>query len=169
VSGEEPEAALPQAVFDCSLFLQAALRPDGPAGLCLDCVEAGAVELLVSEPILAEVREVLRRPELKPRRKGRLTDRIVNELLSWVEAQATLVPEVPSVFSYARDPDDEPYLNLAVASKALYLVTRDRDLLDLQHPDSGPGRELRRLAPQLTILDPVEFLRLVPSPLGGTT
>ena len=28
------------------------------------------------------------------------------------------------------DPDDEPYLNLAVASGAVYLVTRDRDMLE---------------------------------------
>jgi len=160
---EETLPVLPRAVFDCSLYLQAALRRTGPAGRCLDRVEAGEVELLVSMPVLDEVREVLHRPELKPRRKGRLTDWIADDLLAWMDQHTTLIPEVPALFSYARDPDDEPYLNLAVTAGAAYLVTRDRDLLDLQDPDSEPGQALRQLAPRLTILEPVEFLhRLLP-------
>lgn len=59
----------------------------------------------------------------------------------------------PRVESLERDPKDEPYLNLAIATKAEYLVTRDRDLLDLMHDSSFQQRY-----PDLRILDPVEFL-----------
>ena len=52
--------------------------------------------------------------------------------------------------------------------RAAYLVTRDRDLLDLQRPQSLPGQKLRVLAPQLAILDPVQFLQqVVPRPADG--
>lgn len=161
-SGETPPSAL-RAVFDCGIFLQATLRRDGPAGVCLDRVEEGSVELIASDPVLVEVREVLGRPELKARRQGRLTDAIVEALMAWIDEHSTRIAEVPPVFSYPRDPDDEPYLDLAITSGAVYLVSRDNDLPGLQVPDSEDGNRLRALAPDLTILDPVAFLRLFSS------
>lgn len=117
------------------------------------------MELVVSEPVFSEVREVLERPELKPRRQGRLTPRMVEDILTWILEHATFIREVPERFHYDRDPDDEPYLNLAIAAGAVYLVSRDKDLLDLQDPASAPGQELRQDFPQLSILSPIEFLR----------
>jgi predicted nucleic acid-binding protein len=57
------------------------------------------------------------------------------------------------VFSCPRDPDDEPYVNLAVAAGARYLVTRDKDLLDLME-----DADFRRRFATLAILDPAAFL-----------
>jgi len=128
-------------------------------------VEDGLVELVLSEPVFAEIREVLERPELKPRRKGRLTSRMVDEILVWIRDHSVWISNVPEVFHYDRDPNDEPYLNLAIAAGATYLVSRDRDLLDLQDAESSAGRELRTHLPQVTILDPVQFLQyLAPAP-----
>jgi predicted nucleic acid-binding protein len=42
-----------------------------------------------------------------------------------------MINEVPRVFEYPRDPNDEPYINLAIPARAKYLVSRDKDLLDL--------------------------------------
>ncbi len=55
----------PSAVFDCMVFLQGAARKESPAGLCLALAQAGAIELLVSDSIIAEVRNVLTRPVLQ--------------------------------------------------------------------------------------------------------
>lgn len=84
---------------------------------------------------------------------------MTDEILDWIRTHSTLVTDVPRGFWYPRDPGDEPYLDLAIAAGARYLVSRDRDVLDLQAPDSRPSQELRAVAPDLTILDPVEFLR----------
>jgi predicted nucleic acid-binding protein len=46
-----------------------------------------------------------------------------------------------------------PYLNLAIASNAAYLVTRDKDLLDLTQEAAFVAR-----FPQLRIVEPVTFL-----------
>jgi putative PIN family toxin of toxin-antitoxin system len=161
VSGEGRSPSPPRAVYDCGVFLQAALRRTAPSGACLDLVDEGAVELVISAPVLAEIREVLERPELKPRRQGRLTARMVSKILTWLVAHSTVVEDVPEVFHYARDPDDEPYLNLAIAAGATYLVSRDNDLLHLQDPHSEPGQALRQLLPQLVILDPVQLLQRI--------
>jgi putative PIN family toxin of toxin-antitoxin system len=139
------------------IYLQAAIRHGGPAAAVLRWCESGQITFFVSEDILNEVRDVLLRPEV--RRKNRnLTQERVEEFLAHLSEKAVLVTEVPSLFSYERDPKDEKYVNLAVATHAQYLVSRDKDLLDLMNdPD------FRQRFPHLTILDPPAFLRALSS------
>ena len=54
----------------------------------------------------------------------------------------------PSVFAYPRDPKDEPYVNLAVAAAADYVVTRDKDLLDLMTGHTDEAKAFRRFPAQ---------------------
>ena len=91
-----------------------------------------------------------------------LTDERVDEVLKDLEATATFVHEVPELFTYARGPDDEPYINLAVAAGARYLVTCDNDLLDLMENEA-----FRLRFPALTILDPVAFLKTAAAETPG--
>jgi predicted nucleic acid-binding protein len=101
---------------------------------------------------LAEVRDVLSRPNIR-KRFPLLTQESVDEFLGNVGGKAILVDHVPSVFFLPRDPKDEPYVNLAIAARASYLVSRDKDLLALMGDES-----FRSTYPTLTILDPVAFL-----------
>jgi putative PIN family toxin of toxin-antitoxin system len=146
------------AVFDCMVFLQGAARRDGPAGLCLSLAEDGTIRLFLSDEILAEVRDVLTRPEIR-RKFPILTERYVDEFLAAISATASYRQDVPQVYRYDRDPKDEPYLNLALAAQADYLVTRDTDLLDLANPGNAEGRQIRELHPTLKFVDPVGLLR----------
>lgn len=144
-----------RAVFDCMLFLQAATNEAGPAFACFRLVGEDKLTLCVSPEILAEVRDVLSRPSIR-KKFPRLTDERADEFLQSVAAKGFVLDDVPQAFSYARDPDDEPYLNLALAASARYLVSRDRDILDLANDES-----FRSSYPGLTILDPVSLLREV--------
>jgi putative PIN family toxin of toxin-antitoxin system len=147
----------PGAVFDCMTFLQATSSPTGPAAACLRLLETGAINLFVSSDILREVEDVLSR--LKVRQKNPLlTDLVLHRLLERLAKVATLMESVPMHFSFPRDPKDEPYLNLAIASAASYLVTRDNDLLDLMS-DKPEAIDFHSRFPGLKILDPVAFLR----------
>ena len=119
-----------RVVFDCMVFLQGAARRESAAGACLLLVELEAVELCLSREIIAEVRDVLTRPRLRERFPA-LTDELVDRFLGALETQGVLIPQVPHVFAYQRDPKDEPYLNLAFGAEANYLVSWDTDLLDL--------------------------------------
>lgn len=40
--------AIPKVVFDCNVFLQAVVNPNGPSGRCKQLVDRGAIELYVS-------------------------------------------------------------------------------------------------------------------------
>jgi putative PIN family toxin of toxin-antitoxin system len=146
-----------RAVFDCMVFLQAAARRESPAAACLLLVELGAVELCLSEAIMNEIQEVLARVLVRQRFPV-LTNELVGEFLNAIEKRSVVVQGVPLVFPYERDPKDEPYINLAIATAANYLVSRDTDLLDLTEQDNADGVRLRSCAPQLQIVDPGTFL-----------
>ena len=146
----------PRAVFDCMVFFQAAARPTGPAArLFIDFVEGGRLTLYVSDAIIEEVREVLGRPRIRAKNPA-LTDDSVAEFCSRVQHVAHRIDPVPASFTLARDPDDEPYLNLAIAVAADYLVTRDNDMLELMSDAAFCAQ-----FPALTILDPVALLRIL--------
>lgn len=148
----------PGVVFDCMIFLQATANRNSPAAHALDLLDAGEIKLYVSRQILREICEVLSRPEVRCALPG-ITDDAVTALFDRLRKRAVLVRQVPQVFSYARDPKDEPYINLALAAQAVYLISRDHDLLDLMRWDTAAGREFQRRFRHLRILDPVTFLQ----------
>ena len=147
-----------RAVFDCMLFLQAATHEAGPAFACFQLVDEGRLTLCLSPAILAEVRDVLGRPKIR-RKFPHLTGERVEEFLARAAAQGVVLDEVPEAFRYARDPDDEPYLNLALAAHAQYLVSRDKDLLDLMADSAFRGQY-----PGLSVVDPAALLRKLRPP-----
>lgn len=137
------------------VFLQGAGRPAGPACDCLSLVDDERVTLFLSAEILAEVRDVLTRPNTQ-RRFPLLTAESVDEFSRDVEGKSIVLANVPDAYSLPRDPKDERYLNVAIASNAEFLVSRDLDLLDLMKDTT-----FRQQFPCLTILDPVAFLKVM--------
>ena len=87
------------------------------------------------------------------------TDEAVEEFFHRIGQVAQKIENVPASFTLARDPDDEPYLNLALAAATDYLVTRDQDMLDLMQ-DAG----FRSRYPALIILTPVALLQVLAPP-----
>lgn len=104
------------------------------------------LQLVVSDEVVAEYLEVLRRLGVLDVRIDRLEARI----RSRETVSHTNLGALPTE---SRDPDDNFMLATAAAGKAQYLVTNDRDLLDI--PDSAqkkfkfaivtPGQLLTRL------------------------
>jgi putative PIN family toxin of toxin-antitoxin system len=89
---------------------------------------AGRFTLLLSEPILEEVEDVLVRPEVL--RKLHMTPVEAAALIELLRRQSTLV--APSArLTRSRDPDDDKFLECAAAGAADYIVSADADLLSL--------------------------------------
>ena len=147
----------PLVVFDCVVFLQGLINQTGPAASCLECFVQGRCSLAISPDVLSELGEVLSRPRL--RQRFHLTTDKLDELIQLLLSKGTFYPNVPRRFEFPRDPDDEPYLNLAIEAGAQFLITRDRDLLDLMRSDTNEGRDFQSRFRQLRILNPVEFLQ----------
>lgn len=147
VSTETP----PICVYDTNLFLQAVLNPNGPAAQTLSFLEAGLIDLYISPYLRSEIEDVLYRPLLRAK-YPRLTEERAVALLGRLDSFAQMVLNAPLYFALPRDRKDEPFINLAIHVGAKYLVSRDGDLLDLNHDVA-----FKQKYPSLTILDPVAF------------
>ena len=142
------------------IFLQAAAKPLGPAAALLELVEIGALELFVSEACLDEIRDVLARPSLQHKFPSLMLP-IVSDFLKRIRLCSVLTKDVPRLFTLDRDPKDAKYVDLTIAAKADFLVTRDHDLLDLRKPETELVQICEQLDSHFKIVDPVEMLTLL--------
>ena len=152
--------AIPKVVFDCNVFLQALVNPNGPAGRCKQLVDRGEVELYVSEDVLREVADVLSRPRHRKLMPS-LTLTVVEALLADLRLKAICLQNVPEEYRFERDPKDACYLNLAIVANARFIVSRDNDLLDLMKLTDETARVFQRRYPLLKIITPPDLLAAV--------
>ncbi len=106
------------------------------------------LQLIISPEVVAEYLEVLERIGIDERRLARLEERLKGR------DTVTLVTPGPQP-TQSRDPDDNVLLAAAVAGKAKFLLTNDRDLLDIPTAGRRPFR--------FQILTPRQFLAQVDS------
>jgi putative PIN family toxin of toxin-antitoxin system len=150
-----------RVVYDCVVFLQGVGRRGNAARKCLDLVDDGTVQLCLSPDVLAEIDDVLHRPEIL--RKFPLIDSEDSQtLLRTARNRALLLADVPKAFQLPRDPDDEPYTDLAIAADAKFLVTwNDRHLTYLMRQETPEGAEFCHRFPDVKIVDPPTFLAAI--------
>lgn len=117
-----------KVVFDSVVFVRCLLNPDSFWGQLI-FQNFHLYRLFISRSVAMEILEVLQRPELKNKfrsLKGRDVKRVL-EIIS--EAEVVDIGAVPAI---SRDPKDDKFLVTAQAANADYLVTADKDLLDLK-------------------------------------
>lgn len=152
-----------RVVLDCNTCIQAIAFENGPAAAALRLAESQGFELCISKATLAELRRVLTYDEVLAISPN-LTPAVINAFLDRLTYRATLCRRVRRTFVYARDPKDEPYMNLAATVKADYLVTRDKDLLWLMTGHTAFCKQFRQRTHPLKVLDPVAFLHALGHP-----
>jgi putative PIN family toxin of toxin-antitoxin system len=119
-----------RVVFDTNIFVSKALIPHGQPAQAFTAWRELRCQLLVSPPILAEVRHTLGYARI--RRKYAITDEIVDQLIQILVEYAILVEgEADVIGAVPDDPDDEIILACAIDGKADLIVSGDRHLLDL--------------------------------------
>ena len=99
--------------------------------------------LYASHVVLDEFQNVCRQPKLASRFK--LSTEQIESFVEHIQSLAVVLDNVPHVFDYPRDPDDEHYIDLAVAADASLIVTRDKDLLVLQDVTHSDGKRFQQL------------------------
>jgi len=117
----------PRVVLDTNTVLSALVFPHGRLARLRVAWQHSSCKPLVSKATVAELLRVLTYPKFK------LTAEQQRELLGDYLPYATVVrvpAKVPGTPA-CRDPFDVPFLQLALAGKADFLVTGDRDLLAL--------------------------------------
>jgi hypothetical protein len=119
-----------RAVIDNNVLVSGLLWGDKP-GRVLAAVAEGHVQIFLSEELLAELREVLRRKKFAARLA--LKELTPETALAKAQATARLVPALPIPSPPPlRDPDDLAVLACAISAAVDVIITGDKDLLTLR-------------------------------------
>ena len=152
----------PRVVLDCNVLVQAISNDAGPSGQAIRLLYQNRINVFVSRAVMKELRSVLQYPTVREKLPG-IDDERIEFVLGHLAFRATRLRQVPHVFDYSRAPQDEPYIDLAVAAKADFLVSRDKDILTLATDHTLFGKQFRQRYPRLKILNPVAFLEAMAS------
>jgi len=106
-------------VLDTNVLVSGLLSPFGPPGEIVRMVSSGAIILSVDARILSEYEEVLARPRFA------FDPDAVAALLDYIDVSGETVASGPLTVRLP-DPDDEPFLEIAVAGAVDCLVTGNR-------------------------------------------
>jgi len=130
-----------RVVIDTNILVSAALKPMGLPRTVFVLSLTKPARLYVSNEILSEYQEVLRRPELQIRNGLR------RQLLQLIRNRAYIVDPMRRL-TVTPDPADNKFLECADAAGADYLVT-------------GNQRHFPRFWKRTTIVSPREFVNIV--------
>jgi putative PIN family toxin of toxin-antitoxin system len=114
-----------RVVLDTNVIVSALLWGGVPEKL-IEAAGEGALELVTTEALLAELDGILRRPKFAERLARSNLD--AKEILALYRALAEVVEAPPVDTAGLRDPDDEAVLACARAGHAQAIVTGDADL-----------------------------------------
>jgi putative PIN family toxin of toxin-antitoxin system len=145
-------------VLDTNTLLSGLADRRGACGRVLNHCENRRVLLLLSRPVQAEYRRVLGSAEIL-RRNPELTGEAIELVLRRLRYVGDYLGQVRASFRFDRDPDDEPFIELAIAGAASYLVTSDKDLLSLPAGRDDAARRFRQRLSAIRVLRPGAFLR----------
>lgn len=115
-------------VFDCGVLISA-IGWRGNPRRCLYLVAHRQVRVCVTQSVWEEYE--LRIPELLSLRRPGVNPR---PTLDWLLTVAHFVEPAPLGKARSRDIKDDRYLACALGAHAKWIVSNDRDLLDLQKP-----------------------------------
>jgi len=128
-------------VLDTNVIVSGILKPFSKAASILRLVADGTIRLAYDLRLLSEYRDVLRRPQFN------FPEESVNVFLAQIEEEGFLVSAKP-LGIHLPDPDDEPFLEVALSGQAEAIVTGNK-----RHFHSSKYGGVR-------VLTPAEFLRL---------
>ncbi len=118
-----------RAVLDTNVVISAMLIRDGIEDRILRAWQRGAFDLVLSPQILDEMGRALSYEKF---RKARwMAEEEIVALLQSLAQESLLVPGKVRV-EVSRDPEDNKFLEAAIEARAQYVVTGDKDLLDLK-------------------------------------
>ena len=126
-------------VLDTNVLVAGLLSPFGPCGEIVRMVSSGELTLSFDARIMSEYSEVLKRP------KFAFDEDKIAALLDYIEFRGRPIASSPLTDSLP-DSDDEPFLEVAIASQAVCVVTGNQ----VHFPSS--------LCRSVEVVSPSEFL-----------
>jgi len=119
-----------KVVLDANQYASALIKPRSNSARLIELVYEGRFGLLISAPIVEEVRRILSYPKLQ-KLHGRTSDEI-DLFLKKLEKIAIITPAQLSVAAIKEDPTDDKYLACALEGQADFIVSGDHHLTSLK-------------------------------------
>ncbi len=116
-------------VVDTNVVVSAAFWPRSEDRRCFVLLARRKYRLAVTADLLEEYRTLATRIG-----RRECPDKDPSPFLDWIERVALLVEPAPLGKRRSRDAKDDPFLACALASRAEFIVTKDKDLLALDKP-----------------------------------
>jgi hypothetical protein len=136
-----------KVVIDTNVFISRFLSPQGTPARIIELAEAGAFHVLVSETLVSEYERTLQYEHV--RKVHGLTAEQLQKWASNLRRIALFVQPTTPIDVIFRDPDDNKFIECALAGGADYIVSGDKHLLDLREYAG------------IRILSPADFLRVL--------
>ena len=116
-------------VLDTNQFVSALISPNGASAKILNVWRSGQIEVVVSEHILRELKDVLYRPKIKE--KYHLTSLVIEAYLELIRRYAIMTSGNIEVSVISEDSDDDMIIACALEAEVDYVISGDRHLLNL--------------------------------------
>jgi uncharacterized protein len=136
-----------RAVVDANVFVSAIIKPNSIPGTIIDLIGQGLVRLVISQEIIAEIRQVLLYPKIK--KLHRLTPKLIDQALATISEAAMVTPGVIQINGVKDDPKDNKYLECAVEGQVDFIISGDHHLTDLKEFEG------------IKIVEPATFVKLM--------
>ncbi|TFU26070.1 putative toxin-antitoxin system toxin component, PIN family [Thermus tengchongensis] len=120
-----------RAVLDPGMLVAALLSSQGAPAQLVRLLVKGCFQLVLSPKLLEETERILKRPKFR----DHVNPEEVQDYLAFLVRWGELVPDPPESPGLCPDPGDDYLVALARASRARVLVSGDRHLLGLSHPE----------------------------------
>lgn len=133
-----------KVILDTNVFVSGLLSPAGIPGLILYRFRQGDFQIYTSRVQILEIHEVLKRPSLQKALPKGTTKEVLKFFMKFKKLTTVLNPH-PMKWDFP-DRDDHFLLDLAVTSRANFLVTGDKKLQSLL------------LVEECSIVSPSEFI-----------
>ena len=142
----------PLAVIDTNLIISGLIFSESLPGRLLETWQKNSFDLAVSDNLLAEIKEVLKRDYFK--KNYRLNEDTVALFITVFELTVELINPIPeeNLPVHCRDPKDDMLLALSLTANEDFLITGDKDLLVLNG---------RKPLGKLKIVTVKDFLKII--------
>lgn len=153
--------AVPRIVLDTNVCLDLFHFRDPRCAALAAALDDGGIQAVTRADCREEWLRVIEYPDvpIRPEQRAGLRERF--------DAQVTLLQALPSIaglpaLPVCRDPDDQKFLQLALACGARWLVSKDRDLLKLSRRARKAGL-FAILKPEQWLAPPADLAEADPS------
>jgi putative PIN family toxin of toxin-antitoxin system len=144
-----------RVVLDTNVVVSSLLKTHSPLAELLTQAEKLTFDVLISESIQREYKRVIKRPKFHSYLG--LSDDDVDSLVDRLFSRALLVTDIHPIRAVSDDPNDDKFIECAVAGGADAIVSGDKHLLALQSYE------------EIRILTPAQFVAMLDALTSDTT